>query len=176
MHREIVARSLDRALGVNEAPRRVLDVGCGTGVLLRLLAERLTGEGQELLGIDAAAGMVEEANAQSNDPRIRVSLGTAEKLPYADGYFDVVISTTSFDHWRDQDVGIRECYRVLAPGCFLILTDVFSLFWAPSILFGRRGHARTKRRASALLNEAGFRAVTWHHLYRGIIATAIAEK
>jgi ubiquinone/menaquinone biosynthesis C-methylase UbiE len=176
MHLDIATRSVDLALAVNATPARVLDVGCGTGMLLRLLADRLPDRGQELVGIDAAAGMVDVANAVAEDPRLEFSTGVAEQLPYADGYFDLVISTTSFDHWEDQAAGIRECFRILEPDGHLIVTDLFSLWLAPTLLLGRWDHARTKRRASTLLKDAGFRTVTWQRLYRVIITMLVATK
>jgi len=41
---------------------------------------------------------------------------TAERLPWPAATFDLVVSTTSFDHWADQRAGLAECARVLAPG------------------------------------------------------------
>jgi ubiquinone/menaquinone biosynthesis C-methylase UbiE len=175
MHREIATRTLDLALGANPTPRRVLDVGCGTGMFLRLLAHRLKKGGQELLGIDAASGMIDIAKARADDSRLRFSTGVAERLPCADGWFDLVISTTSFDHWVDQGAGIRECFRVLSPSGTFVLTDLFSAWLTPTLLLGRTDRARTRRRASALLREAGFHRETWHRLYGVVIATAVAK-
>jgi len=175
MHHDIAERTVDIALAVGGTPRRVLDVGCGTGVLLRLLAGRLA-DCQELVGIDAAAGMIGVAQTLADDPRLGFSTGVAEHLPYPDGHFDLVVTTTSFDHWKDQNAGLRECARVIVPGGHLVLSDLFSLWLAPTLVFGHRGHARTKRRATTLLEAAGFRTVTWHRLFQLIIATAVATK
>ena len=51
------------------------------------------------------------------------------------------MSTTSFDHWSDQQAGLRECARVLVPGGRLMLVDLFSLWLAPTLTGGRRGKA-----------------------------------
>jgi ubiquinone/menaquinone biosynthesis C-methylase UbiE len=174
LHHDIASRTADLALGVDPGPRRVLDVGCGTGLLLRILADRLP-DVDELAGIDAAAGMIAVARSLANDPRIRLSNGVAENLPYADRSFDLVISTTSFDHWKDQGRGLAECARVLAPSGHLLITDLFSMWLVPTMLVGRRDRARTKRRAGALLEAAGFRSVEWHTLSSLIIGAAVAS-
>ena len=74
-----------------------------------------------LEGIDAAPRMVETARSMGNDPRLGFRVGVAEELPYDDGSFGLVVSTTSFDHWRDQQGGIRECARVLEPRAHLLV-------------------------------------------------------
>ena len=174
LHAEIVTRSLDLALSHYPSPDRILDVGCGTGLLLRDLARRLPGAAS-LVGIDAAAGMIEQARAGASDPRLRFEQGSAERLPFPDGAFDLVISTTSFDHWADQRAGLAECHRVLAPGGFFVLTDLCSNWLLPTLVGSRRERARTPLRATRLLAAAGFRSVIWHRLYAGIIRTVTAE-
>ncbi len=175
MHQDIAARTADLALTSSHAPRRVLDVGCGTGLLLRLLAARLP-EADRLLGIDAAAGMIATAKSMANDPRLSFSEGVAEKLPYPDESFDLVVSSTSFDHWEDQSAGLGECARVLASSGHLVLTDLFSPLLVPTLLVARRGRARTKYRAETLLKAAGFRTMAWQPLYSLIIGTVVASK
>src|SRR5215218_7309037 len=68
----------------------VLDVGCGTGVFLRLCADR----GARVTGIDAAAGLLEVAAARV--PEASLTLGDLQTLPYADDSFDLVTGFTSF--------------------------------------------------------------------------------
>ena len=174
LHAEIVARSLDLALGRCPSPGRVLDVGSGTGLLLRDLAHRLPGAAW-LAGVDAAAGMIDQARAKASDPRLRFEQGTAERLPFPDGAFDLVISTTSFDHWTDQRAGLAECHRVLAPRGLFVLTDLCSNWLLPTLVGSRRDRARTPLRATRLLAAAGFRSVTWHRLYAGIIRAVTAS-
>ena len=173
LHHDIASRAADLAVSVHAAPRRVLDVGCGTGYLLRLLAQRCP-QATELAGIDAAPSMIEAAERAANDQRLRFTTGTAERLPYPDDAFDLVVSTTSFDHWADQRAGLRECARVLAPGGHLVLTDLFSPLLLPTLPAGRRGKARTPRRAGQLLSAAGIQDLAWHDLYAIIIKAVTA--
>jgi ubiquinone/menaquinone biosynthesis C-methylase UbiE len=176
MHHDIADKAADLALTYAPAPRRILDVGCGTGYLIRQLATRAP-DALELAGIDAATAMIETACSLSDDSRISLGTGTAEALPYPDQSFDLVVSTTSFDHWADQQAGLTECARVLAPGGHLVLIDQFSALLVPTLLFGgRRDKARTKRRATRLLAAAGFQSPQWHGLYAIIIRAVVAVK
>ncbi len=70
---------------------RVLDVGCGTGLLSRLASE----QAGEVAGIDAAEGMIAVArsNAQRQGIDIDFRAALIEDLPYPDGHFDVVFSS-----------------------------------------------------------------------------------
>jgi ubiquinone/menaquinone biosynthesis C-methylase UbiE len=68
-------------------PRRVLDVGTGTGAIPRLLADRFPGA--EIVGVDVAERMVEEARRNVGD-RARFQVADAQQLPFADGSFDLV--------------------------------------------------------------------------------------
>jgi SAM-dependent methyltransferase len=101
--------------------------------------------------------------------------GTAEGVPFPEGYFDLAVSTTSFDHWADQQRGLSECARVLAPGGFLVLTDLFSAWLAPTLVGGRRHKARTKKRAGRLLDGAGFEAIRWHGV-EGVVIRAVTAR
>jgi ubiquinone/menaquinone biosynthesis C-methylase UbiE len=175
MHHDIAARTAEVALKVEPQPRRVLDVGCGTGLLLRLLAERRP-DTEQLAGIDAAEGMISVANATEHDSRISFSTGVAEELPYPDDSFELVVSTTSFDHWQDQQAGLTQCFRVLAPGGHFVLTDLFSLWLTPTLIRGHRRRVRTKRRVQTLLKASGFRTIEWHNQYALIINTVVATK
>jgi ubiquinone/menaquinone biosynthesis C-methylase UbiE len=51
--------------------------------------------------------MIEIAHGSASDERLTFSVGLAEHLPYADGAFDLVVSTASFDHWADQKAGLE---------------------------------------------------------------------
>lgn len=175
LHREISDLTMQLALAQVPAPHRVLDVGSGTGYLLRQLAARAP-DAVELVGVDAAAEMVRVAEESTPDPRVRFLAGTAEHLPGPDGAFDLVVTITSFDHWADQEAGLRECARVMAPGGRLVLVDQFSPLYLPTLIGSRRGKARTRRRATHLLTRAGFQRAEWHVLYAVIIGAVTASK
>ena len=157
------------------APERILDIGCGTGYLQGQLAARAP-QAQVLAGIDAAPAMIEVARAAAADDRLRFVAGTAQRLPWPAATFDLVVSTTSFDHWADQRAGLVQCARVLAPGGWLVLADLFSALLLPTLLAGRRGKARTRRRAARLLTAAGLRSPQWHRLDAVIIQAVTATK
>jgi ubiquinone/menaquinone biosynthesis C-methylase UbiE len=175
LHHQIADHTAGLALATVAAPNRVLDLGCGTGYLLRTLAGRYP-DAEQLVGIDAAPEMVNTANAVTQDDRLTFAVGVAEQIGYPDETFDLIVSTTSFDHWSDQQAGLRECARVLRPGGGLVLVDQFSWLLLPTMLTSRRGKARTRRRATRLLRNAGFSSPHWHRLYAVIINGVTATK
>jgi ubiquinone/menaquinone biosynthesis C-methylase UbiE len=175
LHHEIAERTANLAVATIASPGRVLDVGCGTGYLLGTLAGRYP-DAQQLCGIDAAPQMIETASAFAQDDRLRFTVGAAEQLGYPDRTFDLVVSTTSFDHWTDQQAGLVECARVLRPSGHLVLVDQFSRLLLPTLATSRRGKARTKSRATDLVLRAGFSSPQWHGLYALIINAVTATK
>ncbi len=175
VHHQISDRTADLAVAAVAAPKRVLDVGCGTGYLLRVLAHRYP-DAEHLAGVDPAPHMVTRARAFAHDGRLDFSSGVVEELPYPGDTFDLVVSTTSFDHWSDQRAGLIECARVLRPGGQLLLVDQFSRLLLPTVIGSRRGKARTKGRAERLLLQAGFQSPRWHKVHAVIINGVTATK
>jgi ubiquinone/menaquinone biosynthesis C-methylase UbiE len=175
LHHGIADEVVRLAADLTPGATRVLDVGCGTGHLLRQLASKLP-DADVLSGIDAAPRMVDVALSMRDDARLDFTVGVVEALPYGDASFDLVVSTTSFDHWRDQGRGLAECARVLAPGRHLLLADLFSRWLAPTLFGSRSGKARTPNRVMPLLIEAGFASATWRRLETPLIAVVDAVK
>jgi ubiquinone/menaquinone biosynthesis C-methylase UbiE len=175
LHHEIADRTASLALATVASPNRVLDLGCGTGYLVRALAGHYP-DAERLVGIDAAPEMVRTASATTHDDRLTFAVGVAEQIGCPDETFDLIVSTTSFDHWSDQQAGLSECARVLRPGGQLVLVDQFSWWLMPTMLTSRRGKARTKRRATRLLLDAGFCSLQWHRLHAVIINAVTATK
>jgi ubiquinone/menaquinone biosynthesis C-methylase UbiE len=148
--------TLSRAALLAPDPRRVLDVGCGTGALMRRAAERFPRA--DLSGADPAPGMVEAAReAWREDRPARFVRAAAERLPFEDGEFDLVMSTVSFHHWQDQQAGLREIGRVLAPGGSFILADIFAVSWLRVwfAAFGMRKRFHIRAEIEGMLRAAG---------------------
>ena len=161
---------------VNPGPKqRVLDVGCGTGKSLLLLSQKCD-KSVELYGVEPSTDMLKQAKAQL-DGNAKLESGTAQALPYADNYFDFVISTQVMHHLPTQEKKkmLKEMHRVLKPGGNIVVSD-----WGkPANLFGQllnalwRGHAYVKENAVILtptaFRRAGFKNVTNEFLQFGII-------
>jgi SAM-dependent methyltransferase len=119
---EWVPRLLDAAaVGPGD---RVLDLACGTGVVVRMAAASV-GPGGRVTGLDVNPGML--AVARRLTPAIEWRQGEAEKLPLADGSFDAVICQFGLMFFADRAAALREMMRVLAPGGRLAVSVFDSL-------------------------------------------------
>jgi ubiquinone/menaquinone biosynthesis C-methylase UbiE len=96
---------------------RVLDVGTGTGIVARRAAP-VVGETGAVTGLDANAAMLEVARAAANREGLALDWreGPAERLPFADASFDLVLSQFALMFFRDVPAALAEMWRVLAPG------------------------------------------------------------
>jgi ubiquinone/menaquinone biosynthesis C-methylase UbiE len=92
---------------------RVLDVACGTGVLARTVAARVSPTGS-VIGLDVNPGML--AVAAQKAPHIDWRHGQAEALPFDAASFDAVVSQFGLMFFEDREAAIREMARVLRPG------------------------------------------------------------
>ena len=104
---------------------RILDVACGGGVLSLKIAEK----GCEVHGVDILEDEIKGAKrlAEREKMACEFEVGSAEDLPYPDGYFDKVVCSSSLEHFKDDVKALKEMYRVLKPnGVVVLTTDSFS--------------------------------------------------
>jgi SAM-dependent methyltransferase len=109
-------------LNLKDRPARILDVGCGTGANLEMLAQ--FGEAE---GVDVSEDALRFCRARG---LTKVKLGAAEQLPYEDASFDLVTALDVVEHLDDDAAGLREMRRVLRPdGRALLFVPAFMWLW-----------------------------------------------
>jgi ubiquinone/menaquinone biosynthesis C-methylase UbiE len=129
-------RQAFRALAMASGARtgdRILDVGCGTGYFVRMLAE-IAGPQGAVVGVDAAPEMIAHASSRSRAAaNVSFEVGSAGALSFPDASFDVVVSSLTMHHIApaEQLAAVQEMRRVLRPGGTLLIAE----FQAPT------GHA-----------------------------------
>ena len=146
---------------------RVLDVGCGDGTLACAAASR----GAVVTGLDPDPAMVAAGRARPARDGLEVEFmdGRIERLPFADGSFDVVVAVTVLCFVADARAAVREMARVLRPGGRLVLGELgrWNLWAAIRRLRGWSGSPiwkaarfRTAGTLRALAEQAGLRTTT----------------
>lgn len=102
-----------RRLGRFPAGGRLLDVGCGDGVFTVILGESF----QEIYGIDVQEPFLNRFRENvRDDPRFKVLSVSAAKMPFADDFFDTVVSIETLEHIGDLPGAAAEICRVLRGG------------------------------------------------------------
>ncbi|HUQ30351.1 MAG TPA: class I SAM-dependent methyltransferase [Candidatus Paceibacterota bacterium] len=94
------------------AADKVLEIGCGTGLFTRKMAERT---GADITGVDISPDLLAVARKNATAPRVQFVEGNAMQLPFPDGAFDVVYGSSVLHH-LDFDQSLAELFRVLKPG------------------------------------------------------------
>lgn len=152
-----------RRITLNEGDR-LLDVGCGTGVLLEQVLARWPTV--RAVGTDLSGEMLGVAwgRLRGRVPLVRADVS---HLPFATHSFDVVVSSSSLHYWPDPERALAGIRRVLRPGGRLVLTDWCGDYLSCRLLhLGLRLTGRAQERAyrsgelAVLLEDAGYRKVS----------------
>jgi ubiquinone/menaquinone biosynthesis C-methylase UbiE len=155
--------------------RKVADIACGTGILADRIERELhpdagaseaTGE-FEVYGVDMSDGMLAQAKARSS--RVQWLKGPAERLPFADGALDAVVTTSAF-HFFDQPAALAEFHRVLAPGGLVAVATISpappqALQWLSDSRF-TPAHSPSPSQMRELFEGAGLTVLDQHRVNR----------
>ena len=127
---------------------KVLDVGCGQGVNIKLINKLYDAAGgMEFHGVDISAERIKEATAEMQREGLencRFKVGAAENTGYGDADFNIVICTEVLEHLPDPQAALKEFHRVLKPGGCAIVTTPNAADLIARIA-GRRVKERIKR-------------------------------
>ncbi|HTW90198.1 MAG TPA: class I SAM-dependent methyltransferase [bacterium] len=151
-------------------PGSVLDVGCGTGRLLRKAREGWPAA--SLTGVDPTQGMIDVARRLM--PEATFHTASAESLPLPDASVEVVITTMSFHHWKDRAAGVREIARVLRPGGRFCLADATLPAWLARLTHHMEGNSFATWRA--LVESAGLSVAAQKRTFLGHVLVMLSAK
>ena len=170
----------------------VLDVGCGTGMVLARIAAM--NKGIALSGVDLSPEMVRIASERLGGKAvIRLCNICSEPLPHDEDSFDRVVCMSTFHHFPNPEKALTEMNRVVKPGGKLILADVTSFFPLRQFYnlvmsrLGKDGDVRlySESEFRRLLEECRFKSVNWERVFKiapafigtfGFVVTATPSK
>jgi ubiquinone/menaquinone biosynthesis C-methylase UbiE len=171
--RGIFRRYLDRPSS------RILDLGCGSGIYSRLIAEACDAD---VLGVDPSVRMLELARHEHPHPRVRYVDGSAEQIPLGDAACEAVLMSQVAHHVSDHDACARELRRVLRPrGLVLVrgilpesLPHVAFLRFFPSARPIARRQAESLVRLLATMTQNGLRRLARESIQQETAASMLA--
>jgi arsenite methyltransferase len=113
----------ERALTFCRLPAgaRVLDVGCGVGATVEFLCQE---RAYAAFGVDTSSLLIKEGIERQ--PALGLFRGTAENLPFPDRCFSALFCECVLSLLHDPVDALKECARVLTPGGFFILSDIYA--------------------------------------------------
>ena len=149
--RRIIAEFVEKVCrDLGEQRPRILDVGCGTGANLQMLAQFGAAE-----GVDVSAEALDFCRARG---LAEVKQGAAESLPFPDASFDLVTGLDVVEHLDDDIAGLREMCRVLSPnGRAVLFVPAFMFLWGVQDDISHHRRRYTLPELKQRLSEAGLK-------------------
>jgi SAM-dependent methyltransferase len=152
--RQIIRCLVEKICATLNTPNpKILDVGCGTGANLKMLAAYGTAE-----GVDISSQAVDFCRERGLDS---VKLGAVEDLPYENGSFELVTALDVVEHLDDDVAGLREMRRVLRrDGRLLLFVPAFMFLWGVQDDVSNHRRRYTLPRLLSAVEAAGF-SIEW---------------
>jgi ubiquinone/menaquinone biosynthesis C-methylase UbiE len=160
---------LDCAAEAVSSPAQVLDIGCGTGRLLRKVAQRWPAA--HLIGVDPAEGMI--AAARPLAAKIDFFVASAESLPVPAGSMDLAFSAISLHHWTQQLQGLQQIAGALRPGGVFCLADITMPGWLSQLF---RSSVQNPNGLRQLMVEAGFELQAERRVFARAVLILLGRK
>ena len=164
-HLPIVLPALDRMRLASDD--NVLEIGCGAGWLVSMLAEQVP-EGR-VVGMDISDEMVRLARQRNDEiENVMFVVGEAGEIPWDAHFFSRVISVESAYYWPDPARGVQEMFRVLSEGgsAWVLITyyreNPHAHQWAE--IFSVAAHLLAAEEWAAMFRDAGFTDVAWERI------------
>lgn len=155
---------VDKFVPIKNDKKRIIEFGCATGVVSKLLSE----EGHDVLGTDISSYMIKKDKKLYPDINFRVQ--DMQKPPREKSKFDLVIAFDVIEHLENPRLGIKNAFRCLKKGGFIILStcsDAPGISTDPSHI-----NVKSPSKWKEILTQAGFhdiivkRATIVPYLYR----------
>lgn len=154
--RAVVQAVLESHFGVGRQRRSILDVGCGTGGMLPILAEL----GTDVVGLDMSAEAAAHAQRTAPDGATARVGKIPDDIP-ANGSLDLVTAFDVIEHIDDDVAALRSLRQALKPGTGVLLITVpaYQWLWSPHDDLNQHKRRYTKRALRKRLGEAGLEVV-----------------
>lgn len=114
------------------AGEKIIDLGCGTGYYLYLLSSLPIN--LKLTGFDYDKKALDEARIMLSDKKINFIVGDLHRMLFKTSSFDKAVCSEVLEHLTDDNLALREIYRILKPGGTLVLSvpsQNYPFFWDP---------------------------------------------
>ena len=142
-------------LGFREG--RIIDVGCGFGVMCAVLAQEISGS--EIFGVDLSVPLLEYAKSsiagETFESRVKFEIANVEKMPFENDSFDIVFNVNVV-HWVDDSISmLNEIERITKPEGYIFIKDL-RRSWL-GVFEKEINNALTLKQAKKIIEDSGLR-------------------